>query len=216
MLFFDRQWFLRVLYEQLRHQERIHLTSRVHRINQTENGVEVITNNGQSYTGDIVIGADGVHSNIRQEMRRVADSIDPNYFDPAEETMVPCYYKCSFGIAQNVEGWPGGEQGFTTGHGLSFLVVSGPGSRVYWFLFVQLPAAKYGKEIPKYTKEDEAQFVKEHQNLKIKENLTFGQVYAKRLTSTLTPLHEMVYKKWYFGRIFLMGDSAHKVSLHSS
>lgn len=214
MLFFNRQWFLKVLYDQLKHKDRIHLKCRVDRVKPIEGGIQVTTKDGQSFTGTILIGADGIHSNVRKEMRRIADVTDPRYFEPGEEDNVPCYYQCSYGIAQHVEGWPGGEQCFTAGRKKSFLVVSGPGGRVYWFLFVKLPVVKYGKEIPKYSKADEEQFVKKHGSLKIKEELTFSQVYAKRLTSTLTPLHEVVYKKWFFDRIFLMGDSAHKVSLH--
>ena len=213
MLFFNRQWFLKVLYDQLKHKDRIHLKCRLDRVKPIEGGIEVTTKDGQTFTGDILIGADGIHSNVRKEMRRIADATDPRYFEPGEEDNVPCYYQCSYGIAQHVEGWPGGEQCFTAGRKKSFLVISGPGGRVYWFLFVKLPVVKYGKEIPRYSKEDEEQFVKEHGSLKIKEELTFGQVYARRLTSTLTPLHEVVYKKWFFDRIFLMGDSAHKVSL---
>ncbi|KAI1083641.1 FAD/NAD(P)-binding domain-containing protein [Whalleya microplaca] len=210
MLFFDRQLFLKVLYDQLKHKDRVRLRNRVDRIKQLEDGIQVTTKEGSSYLGDIVIGADGIHSSVRKEMRRIADSIDPNYFNPSEEEKVPSYYQCSFGIAQDVENWPGGEQCFVTGRGKAFLVVSGPGGRCYWFLFVKYPEVKYGKNIPKYSNADEMRFVKEHEGLAIKENVTFGQVYTKRVTSALTALHEVIYKKWFFGRILLIGDSVHK------
>ncbi|KAI0469315.1 FAD/NAD(P)-binding domain-containing protein [Xylaria cf. heliscus] len=210
MLFFDRQCFLKLLYDQLEHKDCIYLRSRVSRIEVADGSASVTTKDGSSHTGDIVIGADGIHSIVRQEMRRIADISDPTYFDSGEEDKVVCYYQCSFGIAKHVDGWPESEQGFTTGHGQSFLVVSGPGGRCYWFLFVKLPHVRYGKDIPRYSEVDEAQFVQQHMHLKIRQNLTFGQVYAKRIRSALTPLHEIVYKKWFFGRIFVMGDSAHK------
>ncbi|KAF4626260.1 hypothetical protein G7Y89_g11898 [Cudoniella acicularis] len=212
MLFSNRQWFLKVLYDQLKNKDCIQLKSRVDHIKSIEGGIQVTTNDGKSYEGDFVLGADGIHSNVRQEMRRIADVTNPKYFEPGEEDTVPCYYQYSYGIAQHVDSWPGREQCFTAGRGKSFVVVSGPGDRCYWFLFIKLPVVKHGTEIPKYSKEDEARFVEEHASLKIKENLNFGQVYAKRLTSTLTPLHEIVYKKWVFNRIFLVGDSAHKVN----
>ncbi|KAI1124393.1 FAD/NAD(P)-binding domain-containing protein [Nemania abortiva] len=210
MLFFDRQLFLQVLYEQIKNKNRIYVGSKVDRIELLERGVRVTTEGGQSHIGDIVIGADGIHSRVRKEMRKIAEHIDATYFDPEEEDEVSCYYKCSFGIAQNVKGWPDSEQGFTAGRDKSFLIVSGPGGRVYWFLFVRFPEPKYGKDIPRYSKEDEARFVKENEHLIIKEGLNFGQLYAKRIHSTLTPLHEVVFKKWYFDRIMIMGDSAHK------
>lgn len=216
MLFFNRQWFLKALYDQLKHKDHIRLNSRVESVEPVPGGIQVTTKDGQSYRGDILIGADGIHSVVRQEMRRVADSTTPGYFKPNEEDGVPCYYRCSFGIARHVEGWAGNEQGFTTGHGRSFLTVSGPGGRVYWFVFERLPETKYGRQIPTYTKEDEEEFVNKYGHLKIKENLTFGAIYAKRTTSGLTALHEVVFKQWFFGRIFCMGDSVHKVSVHTA
>ncbi|KAK6076410.1 FAD binding domain-containing protein [Seiridium cupressi] len=80
----------------------------------------------------------------------------------------------------------------------TLLVVSGPESRAYWFLFVKLSATQYGKNIPKFTKDDEADCVKEHVNLPVTDEIMFGQIYAKHLTSALTLLHEVVYKKWGF------------------
>lgn len=56
------------------------------------------------------------------------------------------------------------------------------------------------------------QKAKEFWNKSITDKVTFGQIYSKKSTSTLTPLHEVVWKKWFFGRIILLGDSAHKVS----
>ncbi|KAF7554875.1 hypothetical protein G7Z17_g2592 [Cylindrodendrum hubeiense] len=188
-----------------------HLENRqVKKIETSGSGVQVSTQDGQVHHGSIVIGADGIHSVLRREMSRIAGETQPGYFPAGEEDRVPCYYQCSFGIAHKVAGWPKNEQSFTTGDQKAFLVCSGPHDRVYWFLFVKLPEAKYGKEIPRYTREDEALFVKEHQSLLITESLTFGQVYAKRIASTLTPLHQVVFEKWFFNRMLLIGDSAHK------
>ncbi|KPM40526.1 hypothetical protein AK830_g6053 [Neonectria ditissima] len=210
MVFFDRQWLLQVLYSQIKHKEKVVLQSQVDRIDCEESGIKVSTKAGQVYHGTMIIGADGIHSAVRREMSRIAGETQPGYFPAGEEDRVPCYYQCSFGIAHKVVNWPEREQSFTTGDQKAFLVTSGPEDRVYWFLFVKLPETKYGKDIPKYTKEDEALFVKQHQALPITENLTFGQLYHKRLTSALTPLHEVVFEKWFYNRMLLIGDSAHK------
>jgi 2-polyprenyl-6-methoxyphenol hydroxylase-like FAD-dependent oxidoreductase len=212
MLFFDRQWALQALYDQLQHKERVLLRSKVDRIEQLGGYISATTTNGEVHTGDILVGADGIHSIVRREMRRLAESTRPGTFLAREEDEVPCYYQCSFGIAQHVDGWIHGEQAVVMGHGQSFLVLSGPDNRVYWFLFNKLPEVKRGSSIPRYTKLDEEQFMKRFGALHIKENLTFDHVYQKRLNSTLTPLHEVVYKKWFFQRVVLMGDSVHKVS----
>ncbi|KAH7144160.1 FAD binding domain protein [Dactylonectria estremocensis] len=210
VIFFDRQWLLQVLFEKIQHKDRILLRNRVKTIETGANGVQVSTQDGQTHHGTMIIGADGIYSAVRSEMLRIAGETNPEYFPTGEEDGVPCYYQCSFGIAHKVAGWPQHEQNFTTGDKRAFLVCSGPEDRVFWFLFVKLPEAKYGRDIPRYTKEDEAVFVKKHQSLLITETLTFGDVFAKRITSTLTPLHQVVFEKWYFNRMLLIGDSAHK------
>jgi 2-polyprenyl-6-methoxyphenol hydroxylase-like FAD-dependent oxidoreductase len=211
MLFFDRQWLLQVLYDQLQHKERVLLQSRVKTIVPLEAGASVVTQDGRTFTGDIVVGADGIHSAIRHEMRRLADERRPGFMTSGEEGRVTCYYRCLFGISVDVENWPDDDQTFTNGRGASFLVASGPYKRVYWFCFARLPEKRCGKEIPRYTKEDEARFVEEHGHRAITESVTFGDIYTKRISSTLTPLHEVVFDRWGFERTVLIGDSAHKV-----
>ncbi|OGM44898.1 FAD binding domain protein [Aspergillus bombycis] len=210
LLFFDRQQLLEILHETIKHKDRVLLNKKVSSIDLIDGGVHVTTADGSVYTGTLVVGADGIHSNVRSLMRGLGDKLQPGYFSSKEEDSVPCYYRCSFGIAQHVPGWVAGEQNIVMGDGQSQLVVSGPDDRVYWFLFDRLPQAKYGKDIPRYTKEDEAEFVKQNYNLPITRKVTFGDVLDKRLSSTLTPLHEIVYQKWFFKRIITFGDSAHK------
>ncbi|KAG7423091.1 FAD-dependent monooxygenase atmM [Fusarium oxysporum f. sp. raphani] len=210
LFFFDRQSLLQILYEHIQHKDRIHLRKKATEISFVEKGVEVTCSDGSVVSGTFLVGADGIHSQVRRSMHRLGHTLEPGYFDIDEEDKVQCYYACSFGIAQNVPNWPVGQQSMVTGKGKSQLVVSGPDNRVYWFLFEKLPGTKHGKDIPRYTKEDEAEFVNRNHNVAITPEVTFGQVFAKRLSSTLTPLHEVVYKKWFFKRVITLGDSVHK------
>ncbi|ETS84422.1 hypothetical protein PFICI_02447 [Pestalotiopsis fici W106-1] len=210
VLFFDRQWLLKLLYDNLQHKERVALGMKVAKIRLVGGSVQVITKDGQVVVGSMIVGADGVHSTVRDEMIRLGNTLRPGYFPVGEPERVPCFYRCSFGIAQHVPGYANGELNRIWAENWSGLIISGPEDRVYWFLFDRLPKPKYGSNIPKYTKEDEAEFVKEFWDKAITDKVTFGQIYSKKLSSTLTPLHEMVWKKWFFERIILLGDSAHK------
>ena len=71
MLFFNRQWFLKVLYDQLKHKDRIYLRSRGDRIKSIKGGIEVTFKNDRFYMGDILIGADSLHSSFRHEISRI-------------------------------------------------------------------------------------------------------------------------------------------------
>ncbi|GKT53993.1 FAD binding domain-containing protein [Colletotrichum tofieldiae] len=68
----------------------------------------------------------------------------------------------------------------------------------------------YGPDLPRFTKEDEAVLVKEHQNDRITEKFSFRDLYSAKISSVLTPLPEYVFKKWHFNRIMTIGDAAHK------
>lgn len=74
-----RQHLLNVLYGNLKDQSKILVNKRVSEIIENDSGVEVQTTDGQLYRGDIVIGADGVHSIVRKEMRRMAANSSPGH-----------------------------------------------------------------------------------------------------------------------------------------
>ncbi|KAK2039900.1 FAD/NAD(P)-binding domain-containing protein [Colletotrichum somersetense] len=208
--FFDRQWLSQILYDKVEDKSRVLLKKKVGRIEHDAGGVRVTTLDKETFDGSIVVGADGIYSSVRKGMNRMAQELRSGPFQPGQEDEIPCYYNRSFGIAQNVDGWARQDQSFIFGDGSSALVSSGRENRVYWFKFVCLPEEKRGGSIPKYTKEDKEAFAKEYVKMAVTETLKFNDIYKKKLSSTLTPLHELVYRTWFYRRVVLPGDSAHK------
>ena len=51
----------------------------------SDTGVRVITKDGEEFAGDIVVGVDGVHSTIRQEMWALADKLSPGLITGKEK-----------------------------------------------------------------------------------------------------------------------------------
>lgn len=84
MMFIARRDLLRILYRNLKSQDKIHTEMRVAEIVQATDGVLVKTTKGETVAGDILIGADGVHSTIRREMWRLAAKLQPGAF-PEDE-----------------------------------------------------------------------------------------------------------------------------------
>lgn len=125
--------------------------------------------------------------------------------------VVPVSTRCIFGISNRPPGYGSRSQQMVVGQGHSYLVIAAPRNRTYWFLFDGLPETKHGKEVPRYTKADEEALVKARRDDAITEHLTFGDLYDRKLMSTLVPLEEYVFDRWHYKRIVTIGDSAHKV-----
>lgn len=129
---------------------------------------------------------------------------------------MPCDYGCIFGISNPCEGINPGDLHSVFRKSASYLVLGGLGSRVFWFYFFNLGKRVHSPLIPRYTKEDEAKLVSERHNDPILPGLKFGDLLKKKISSTMTALPEYVFKKWHYGRMVTVGDSAHKVRLKLS
>lgn len=87
-LWLDRQMLLKILYDNLKHKDRVLTNKRVVHVEMSSTGVLVTTEDGSSYSGDILVGGDGVHSKVRQEMWRIASSgaSSADAFPPEEKS----------------------------------------------------------------------------------------------------------------------------------
>lgn len=72
--FLERRQVLQKLYQHAPDQSKILTGKKVVSVRTLTDGVEVQCEDGSKFTGDIVAGADGVHSRIRREMWRHAES----------------------------------------------------------------------------------------------------------------------------------------------
>ncbi|OJD30037.1 fad binding domain-containing protein [Diplodia corticola] len=209
ILFVDRQMVLRVLYDHLEDKSKVLLNKKVTKVALSAERVEATVADGSSYVGDILVGADGVHSFVRREMWRISDEVSPGPVPHSEYKAMPCDYGCIFGISRPIEGidFQNIHTVFNKDH--SHLVIAGPGARVYFFLFFKLNRT-YGPNIPRFTKDDEEELARKHQDDPITETVRFRDIYNHRTVSVLTALPEYVLERWHFGRIMTIGDAAHK------
>lgn len=89
--FLDRQMVLRVLYDNIRDKQKVLTGKHVQHVQMKKDGVVVQTADGSSYEGDILVGADGIHSAVRGEMWRIANEMSPGWI-PANES------SCEYGV----------------------------------------------------------------------------------------------------------------------
>ncbi|PYH93622.1 DUF747-domain-containing protein [Aspergillus ellipticus CBS 707.79] len=76
MLWMDRKTVLEVLFDHIADKSKLLTGKRVVNVTHTDIGVDVATADGSTYSGDILVGTDGTHSTIRQEIARRAGELE--------------------------------------------------------------------------------------------------------------------------------------------
>ncbi|KAL2811036.1 hypothetical protein BJX63DRAFT_400266 [Aspergillus granulosus] len=209
-LWCDRSMLLQTLYDHIVDKSRLLTSKRVTNTRHLEDSIEVTTTDGSIYTGDILVGTDGTHSRVREEMVRYANElgIGDDYTDSDE---VSATYACLFGLSTPSRAMPRGLLSWNLGHGYAYAIGTGPENRTYWLLAKHMGTTYQGSEIPRLTDEDRERIVREHWDNPITEEVRMKDLYESRLDLVMTPLREIVYKRWDCGRMVVLGDAGHKM-----
>jgi 2-polyprenyl-6-methoxyphenol hydroxylase-like FAD-dependent oxidoreductase len=75
---------LQVLYDNIHDKKRILTKKKIQKVALTIDGIVAKTSDGSSYKGDILVGADGNHSTVRDEMWQIADQLSPGWIGSNE------------------------------------------------------------------------------------------------------------------------------------
>ncbi|KAJ2963555.1 hypothetical protein NQZ79_g1339 [Umbelopsis isabellina] len=202
--FFERRNLLKILYEAQPQPSKLLSGKHVQTIEDDKNGVTVTTKDGSVYKGDIVIGADGVWSRVRQSMWKAMER-------DGDTKVLTSEYSCLFGIAHGVNELPSGCVFNVYRPGTSFLVPTGKDGNTYFFYFERLDKKYRSPNIPRYTEEDAIKTGESQVNSKITDTIDFGVVWNKRKHAVKVALEEGVFKRWHYGgRYVTLGDAAHK------
>lgn len=230
----DRRHLIKTLFDNLRDKSRVLTSCPVVKIEWSGTGVVVETSDATIYHGDLVVGADGLHSCVAQEMQRLGDidspgtdllgrdkgmwlffdTIDLAEFSPTTPLALSCTYRCIFGISKNTDGKVRTQFSRSYQHHRSYLFADGPNGTWYWFAFFKNDEKTHGLSIPRYTDEDKEKLAAMYEDDVFQPGLTFGDAYKNCIFSTLVPLEEGVLNTCFYKRIVLAGDSWHKVFFH--
>ncbi|KAJ5137381.1 uncharacterized protein N7443_010326 [Penicillium atrosanguineum] len=209
MRFMDRQQIIQGLWDNLHDNSKIRVLSDAVKVVCDVNGVAVETADGSVFHGDVVVGADGIHSKVKQEMQRIAADETPgrDLFPEKDGN-----FGGLFGISKAPEGVRQDQVVKAFRKGRSYLCAGGPSDTLYWLLTFKNEKETQGKSVPRYTEEDRQKLVEMCQDDIIRQGMTFGDIYERTINSALVPLEEGVLKTCYYKRMVLLGDSWHKVN----
>lgn len=205
ILLLERRVFLRILHDCLPNKDYIKTGVGLEAITENQDGVEVLLSDGTIEKGDMVLGCDGVYSRVRSIMWDMACT-------PVEEKRaMQTRYKCLVGVGPSMAGLD--ERGMSSVHNdkFSFLLLTQPG-RTFWFVFVKLEQPFTWPHRVNFTDDQAEQLASDMAEYLVSDSVTFGSVWERRERAMLIPIEEGVLKHFFWGRVVVAGDAAHKVT----
>lgn len=185
------------------------------------------------YEGDVVIGADGVRSTVRQEMwnymecrgmKREAHEEQncmfslrsfPTHASSANLVLevMTSEYNCVFGISTATPGLTPGHSHRTFAENYSILTIVGKEGRVFWFFFKRMDRVYPASQIPKFSQNEIDDHIAPYLHKPITSEVPLSEIVKRSIVRTFVSLEEAFYKYWCVDRYVCIGDSAHKVCL---
>ncbi|RJE24349.1 FAD binding domain protein [Aspergillus sclerotialis] len=206
--FLDRQKFLEILHTSYPKSSNIHTSHRVTNIRRAKSRIEVVTDAGTTFTGDLVVGADGVHSIVRSEMWK----LDSRLVSSREKNSMTVDYACVFGISSAVPGLETGDQVNAFYDGLTIVTIHGKNGRVFWFVIQKLDRTYTYPDTVRFSNADADRLCQKIANFPLIKDITFGHVWERKEVVSMTALEENIFNTWHCDRVVCLGDSIHKVS----
>ncbi|KAM5347271.1 hypothetical protein ACJ41O_010276 [Fusarium nematophilum] len=206
----SRHDLTKVLYESLpsEAQDRVLTSKKVANIKLVENGVEAICADGTSYQGSVIVGADGAHSLVREQMRTLALEAGSDEVND-EKPFLTTYRALWVRFPTSSAGISAGVTSETHGPNAATQLFSGEETTVVG-VYERLDEPT--RDRVRYTMADQVALVERWGHLPlVPGKLSLKDAFSSRLQSGLVSLEEGVAKHWSFdGRIALLGDAAHK------
>ncbi|PKS05449.1 hypothetical protein jhhlp_008825 [Lomentospora prolificans] len=203
---FERVRLLQLLYSHLPHaSDRVLTGKSVESLSETETSVTVRCQDGSEYTGDILIGADGVHSITRTFL----------FHDTPDRRTelakgLTASFRGIFACGPLVPGLVPGEMIERNKGAVSSQLLTTKDS-VVWFFYQRMDNTTTKRSY--YSDSDMEKLAEEFKDFSVVEDgsVRLGDLWKSRKRATMADLEEGIMEKWFRGRVVLVGDAVHKM-----
>ena len=163
----------------------------------------------------MVIGADGVHSVVKDMMWDYADKSEPGTVPESDKSAMVSELCTFFGVSNMDDsfGLEPAESNIIYGPNSARLLFTHPGKVMWAITFKDDMAQQLEKR--KATQEELEACAKRFVDVHFTEQVKLDYLWENRTRSGLLNIEEGIVDKWHAGRIVLVGDSVHKVCLQS-
>ncbi|KAF9955886.1 hypothetical protein BGZ72_003298 [Mortierella alpina] len=203
---------------------KITLGKKITSLEQNHLGVTIRSSDGETYHGDILVGADGAYSGVRQALYKKIE--EKGELPPNDKEDLHAGFICMVGTTGPLdpEKYPDLKSDiakFTQVVGkdkpYSWTVISMPGHRISWSVKLQLESMAHARSMmfrnSEWGPEANENMIKDIYNFPI----PFGGVLGNLIDATPRDLISKVYLEeglfdtWHYGRTCLIGDACHKM-----
>ncbi|KAH8895815.1 FAD/NAD(P)-binding domain-containing protein [Thozetella sp. PMI_491] len=199
MMLFERWQLIRLLYETLPNQEaRVRTDKSLKRLEVTTDCVRVHFEDGSVDEGSIVVGADGVHSKVRELVSQ-----------RSQVASFTSTFQAIYGIGELPKGMDAGYVTEINHVGWWFQIITQPG-RVFWMLYRVLPAPT--SERIRYSDAEREALAAEFEDFEVGGGFTLKDIRRGMWREKLALLEEGIMPRWHSDRAVLVGDAIHKVT----
>ncbi|KAF9964528.1 hypothetical protein BGZ70_006325, partial [Mortierella alpina] len=204
-------------------QEKITMGKRILRAEEKEDHVLVHCADGSSYRGDILVGADGAYSGVRQSLYKYLD--EHGILPKSDLEDLSIGYTCMVGVAEpkDVDKYPQLKEPYAYlssavgGNRQIWSVNNVPGNQICWALIYQFKNVAESKEQQfrnsEWGPEANETMIKQFYDLPCPYGGVMGDLIdatPKELISKVF-VEEKMFKTWFYGRTVLIGDACHKM-----
>ncbi|KAG0280766.1 hypothetical protein BGZ95_008792 [Linnemannia exigua] len=205
-------------------QDKIHFNKKVIAVEQNENEAKITCSDGTSYSGDVLVGADGAYSAVRQGLykqmqeKKILPALDSQELNKG--------FICMVGTTQplSLEKYPGIDskvanlnQILGQGNSYCWSAFTVPGNRICWNVICQLDsldeAEKQKLKNAEWSSEANEAMIAEVKDFLIPLGGTLGDLIEATPREIISRvfLEDKMFETWNYGRVALLGDACHKL-----
>ncbi|KAF4582771.1 FAD-dependent urate hydroxylase [Ophiocordyceps camponoti-floridani] len=212
IIILQRDLLIRTLYEALPAESEFFLGRSVVSVEHEAGGVRVHLSDGLSETGHLVVGSDGVRGVVRGAMWKHADAMSPGLITRDDGEAVWCSWRCLWATCAEDERVTNDVIMSSHDNRSCTTVLSPLGSLTLGVMVKTGSAGRRSNRLPTYKAEETEKMAASVAHLPLNESLTFGHLWAKKLRGGMTDIEVGVLNRWHYGRIVLVGDTAHSIT----
>ncbi|KAF9118014.1 hypothetical protein BGW39_001571 [Mortierella sp. 14UC] len=224
---YDRVLFARPeLYEMLFRQippNKVHFSKKIVSFEQDSNGVTVTLGDNSTVRGDILVGADGAHSGVRQHLYNILDK--QGLLPESDTKAMSVGYVSLLGTTDALDPvkYPGIEKetcdtAFVIGDGstpYTWATFAVPGNKICWNVVIQLGLSSIADEdvgSADWVAQDNQKMMDSIRHFKTPFG-TLGNLFNSTQANKVSKVffEDKLFQTWNHGRVVLIGDAAHKL-----